>query len=86
MRIDDTTFSSQFGEIRERRAAMAARAARLEAEARGSELVFPPELLADAASPVRSEKCGHDARARKFEPAITTCSPSRSGRSRSTLD
>jgi adhesin transport system membrane fusion protein len=34
MRIDDTKFASEFGEIRERRAAMAARVARLEAEAR----------------------------------------------------
>ena len=35
MRIEDTKFASEFGEIRERRAAMAARVARLEAEARG---------------------------------------------------
>ncbi len=34
MRIDDTTFSSQFGEVRERRAALQARVARLELEAR----------------------------------------------------
>lgn len=45
MRIDDTKFASEFGEIRERRAAMAARAARLEAEARGrSEITFPDDL------------------------------------------
>ena len=45
MRIDDTKFASEFGEIRERRAAMAARVARLEAEARGrSEVAFPDEL------------------------------------------
>lgn len=45
MRIDDTKFASEFGEIRERRAAMAARVARLEAEARGrSEIVFPDQL------------------------------------------
>src|SRR2546430_17626979 len=35
MRIEDTKFASEFGEIRERRAAMAARVARLDAEARG---------------------------------------------------
>src|ERR1700746_2197057 len=34
MRIEDTKFASEFGEIRERRAAAAARVARLEAEAR----------------------------------------------------
>ncbi|MHC2335522.1 HlyD family type I secretion periplasmic adaptor subunit [Bradyrhizobium sp. USDA 4454] len=45
MRIDDTKFASEFGEIRERRAAMAARVARLDAEARGrSELTFPDDL------------------------------------------
>ena len=45
MRIDDTKFAAEFGEIRERRAAMAARVARLEAEARGrSEVTFPDQL------------------------------------------
>ncbi len=45
MRIDDTKFASEFGEIRERRAAMAARVARLEAEARGhKEVTFPDQL------------------------------------------
>ncbi|MDP3694088.1 HlyD family type I secretion periplasmic adaptor subunit [Bradyrhizobium sp.] len=45
MRIDDTKFASEFGEIRERRAAMAARVARLEAEARGRNEVMFPDLL-----------------------------------------
>ncbi|MGF6432248.1 HlyD family type I secretion periplasmic adaptor subunit [Bradyrhizobium elkanii] len=45
MRIDDTKFASEFGEIRERRAAMAARVARLDAEARGrTEITFPDEV------------------------------------------
>src|SRR6478609_4985832 len=45
MRIDDTKFASEFGEIRERRAAMAARVARLDAEARGrSDVEFPDQL------------------------------------------
>lgn len=45
MHIDDTKFASELGEITERRAAMAARVARLEAEARGrSEVTFPDEL------------------------------------------
>src|SRR4051812_2771513 len=43
MRIDDTKFASEFGEIRERRAAMAARVARLEAEARGRDQVTFPD-------------------------------------------
>ena len=42
MRVEDTKFASEFGEIRERRAAMATCVARLEAEARGrSEVSFP---------------------------------------------
>src|SRR3978361_60967 len=42
MRIEDTKFASEFGEIRERRAAMAARVAPLDAEARGRpECTFP---------------------------------------------
>src|SRR3954447_5034497 len=35
MRINDTKFASEFGEVRERRAAVAARVARLQAEAQG---------------------------------------------------
>src|SRR3954447_2966881 len=45
MRIDDTKFASEFGEIRERRAAMVARVARLEAEARGRDQVSFPDQL-----------------------------------------
>ncbi len=44
-RIEDTNFASQFGEIRERRGAMAARVIRLEAETQGrKDVVFPDEL------------------------------------------
>jgi adhesin transport system membrane fusion protein len=42
IRIDDTTFSAQLGEVRERRDALAARVARLDAESHGADkLVFP---------------------------------------------
>src|SRR3954449_8538855 len=45
MRIEDTKFASEFGEIRERRAGMVARVDLLEAEARGrSEGTFPDQL------------------------------------------
>ena len=45
-RIEDTTFASQFGEIRERRGAAAARVTRLEAETKGlKEVVFPDDLI-----------------------------------------
>jgi membrane fusion protein, adhesin transport system len=56
MRIDDTKFAAEFGEIRERRAAMAARVARLEAEARGREQVtFPDQLDTVVPSAVAAE-------------------------------
>ena len=56
MRIDDTKFAAEFGEIRERRAAMAARVARLDAEARGrSEVTFPDQLDSVVPSAVAAE-------------------------------
>src|SRR5215468_5261235 len=56
MRIDDTKFASEFGEIRERQAAMAARVARLEAEARGrSEIAFPDQVDKVAPRAVETE-------------------------------
>jgi adhesin transport system membrane fusion protein len=56
MRIDDTKFAAEFGEIRERRAAMAARVARLEAEARGRDKVtFPDQLNTLVPSAVAAE-------------------------------
>jgi len=67
MRIEDTKFASEFGEIRERRAAMAAKVARLEAEARGATtLTFPPELAAAAPTVVASERSVFDAHLRKL--------------------
>src|SRR5690606_22166028 len=42
MRIDDTNFAAQLGEVRERRAAMTARVLRLEAEVQGRDApAFP---------------------------------------------
>lgn len=68
MRIEDTKFASEFGEIRERRAAMAARVARLEAEAAGATtLTFPEDLIP---SVVASERSVFDARARKLNQDI----------------
>lgn len=68
MRIEDTKFASEFGEIRERRAAMAARVARLEAEAAGATtLTFPADLIP---SVVAAERSVFDARARKLTQDI----------------
>ncbi len=66
MRIDDTKFASEFGEIRERRAAMAARVARLEAEARGrGEITFPDQLDQVVPAAVATESSVFKMRAQK---------------------
>lgn len=71
MRIEDTKFASEFGEIRERRAATAARVVRLEAEAAGKDkLVFPAELEKAAPKAVAAEKSLYEARARKLAQDI----------------
>lgn len=71
MRIDDTKFASEFGEVRERRAAMAARVARLEAEVQGSDkLAFPDELKQIAPEAVATEKSVFETRARKVAQDI----------------
>jgi len=68
IRIDDTNFASQFGEIRERRAAMAARVARLEAETGGRDSVrFPPDLPPNV---VATEKSVFDTRSRKLSQDV----------------
>jgi adhesin transport system membrane fusion protein len=70
-RIEDTNFASQFGEIRERRGAMAARVIRLEAETEGkSSVTFPDELLAVAPRAVASERSVFEAHARKLAQDI----------------
>src|SRR6058998_3030132 len=66
MRIEDTKFASEFGEIRERRAAMAARVARLEAEANGRDRPsFPDALRQSAPRAVETEQSVFETRARK---------------------
>ena len=70
MRIDDTNFAAQFGEVRERRAAMAARVARLEAEVTGSKPVFADELVAVARKAVDTERNLFEARVRKVAQEI----------------
>ncbi|PPD16089.1 MAG: hemolysin secretion protein D [Methylobacterium sp.] len=66
MRIDDTVLGSQFGEARERRAALRARHARLEQEARWSGpgvLNFPEDANPAAAA---AERALYEARVRKL--------------------
>lgn len=67
IRIDDTNFAAQFGEIRERRGAMFARVLRLEAEAAlRDKVVFPDELNATAAVAVAAEQSVFAANNRKL--------------------
>lgn len=67
MRIDDTNFASQFGEIRERRGATAARVVRLEAQTfEKPQLVFPEALRLEAGRAVETEQSVFDAQIRKL--------------------
>jgi adhesin transport system membrane fusion protein len=71
MRIDDTTFAAQFGEIRERRDAMAARVARLDAESRGADkLVFPHDDKKENSRAEEADLSVFDARSRKLKQEI----------------
>jgi len=71
VRIDDTNFAAQLGEIRERRLALGARYARLTAEATGQPMVtFPPVLIKDAARATDAERAVFDARQRKLQQDV----------------
>ena len=67
MRIDDTKFASELGEVRERRAANAARVARLEAEVQGRTPEFAEELVKIAPQAVETERNVFLARQRKLD-------------------
>jgi adhesin transport system membrane fusion protein len=70
-RIEDTNFASQFGEIRERRGAMAARVVRLEAETKGlKDVVFPEDLNRVAARAVLTERAVFDSHMKKMAQDI----------------
>jgi adhesin transport system membrane fusion protein len=74
-RIEDTNFASQFGEIRERRGAMAARVIRLEAETLGrTNVEFPDELVKIAPRAVQTERSVFDAHMRKLAQDIDVVS------------
>ncbi len=71
IRIDDTNFAAQFGEIRERRASMGARVARLQTQAAGgTELVFSEDLHRDAPRAIDAEKSVFEAQQRKLSQDI----------------
>jgi adhesin transport system membrane fusion protein len=67
VRIADTKFASELGEVTERRGAMAARVARLEAELKGlAKPDFPDELRRTAPGAVQAETSVFQTRARKL--------------------
>jgi adhesin transport system membrane fusion protein len=67
MKIDDTRFSAELGEVRERRATAAARVARLEAEVQERyRPEFAPELVTLAPQAVETERNVFDARQKKL--------------------
>jgi adhesin transport system membrane fusion protein len=67
MRINDTKFASEFGEVRERRSAMAARVARLEAEVQGFDKPnFPDGLRSTFPRAIEIETSVFETRARKL--------------------
>jgi adhesin transport system membrane fusion protein len=67
VRIEDTKFASELGEVRERRDAMAARVARLEAEIQGlAAPAFSDELRQSAPAAVQAETSVFQTRARKL--------------------
>jgi adhesin transport system membrane fusion protein len=71
MKIDDTRFAAELGEVRERRAALAARVARLEAEVQGrSQPEFVEELVGIAPQAVETERSVFDARQNKLDRDI----------------
>lgn len=71
MRIDDTNFAAQLGEIRERRLALASRVARLTAESTGqSQIDFSPQLLQEAGRATEAERLVFEARQRKLTQDI----------------
>jgi adhesin transport system membrane fusion protein len=71
IRIDDTTFSAQLGEVRERRDALAARVARLDAESHGAEkLVFPQNGNKPLTRAQEAELSVFEARGRKLRQDV----------------
>ncbi|MCZ8260633.1 MAG: HlyD family type I secretion periplasmic adaptor subunit [Beijerinckiaceae bacterium] len=71
MRIDDTSFAAQLGEIRERRLALSTRVARLTAEAAGqNQIASSPAPLREAARAWEAEKAVFEARQRKLHQDI----------------
>src|SRR5262249_3503399 len=75
MKIDDTKFAAELGEVRERRAANAARVARLEAEVQGRIPVFAEEFARIAPQSVETERNVFRARRKKLDHDVDVLMP-----------
>ena len=76
LRIDETKARSSYQEGYSKAIGLKAAAARLRAESRGTALVFPPEVLADA-EVVKNETDTYNARKEALDQAVATASSSR---------
>jgi multidrug efflux pump subunit AcrA (membrane-fusion protein) len=70
LRIDDTRFTSSFREAQVKRLALLAAIARLTAEAQGTRLSFPAEVVRGAPNSVRGETATYASRRRALEETI----------------
>ncbi|MES0870786.1 HlyD family type I secretion periplasmic adaptor subunit [Pseudovibrio sp. SCP19] len=71
VRVDDTNFSAQLGEINQRRWGLWARASRLEAEANGTPLAFAGELKEAAVGLIFEEQQVYQARKAQLDSEIS---------------
>lgn len=71
LRIDDTGFSSSYGEVRANFYAVRARIARLTAESEGTNLEFPPDLLAETRDIALNEERLMSARRETLEQQVS---------------
>ncbi|SDG35493.1 HlyD family type I secretion periplasmic adaptor subunit [Roseospirillum parvum] len=69
--LDDTSFSSDLGEIQSNALSLKAKIARLQAEVEDRELSFPPEVTAEAASTAQDERELMQARRQSLESQVS---------------
>ncbi|HEX9808685.1 MAG TPA: HlyD family type I secretion periplasmic adaptor subunit [Alphaproteobacteria bacterium] len=71
LKIDNSTFVANYGELRARYMSLMAAVARLQSEARQSELTFPPELVAENAEIAERERSLYLARQSELQAQLS---------------
>ncbi len=71
LRIDDTGFAARFGEIESQYMNLLGKIARLEAEATGKGIIFPPELMAEAPTLSQREQSLFNARQAELQSQVS---------------